>query len=259
MQSGKILVLLLGLSLPIFAQAQSSLPGSNATSQVIFSVKTDLHSKFYPDCAIPSIHVLQLLDLQPAAMIDKKSFSAGDHWSETWRIDACGTINVHQIDFELIRIGNQIGLSQEVKPAGAQASLSFAGSNWILANSQNQNGVLMREFVTDGESVDAWSQLLTIVNYAGSVPLSAALSQMQKKYASDGCLSEGFRTLVQDSDQIVFSRDYQKCREPSMEINIVRLIIRNNRLVSILYSTRKIPTQAQTDAIVKNLSTLTIE
>lgn len=97
------------------AQHQTQLAGSNATPQMMASVRGMLQLWYYKGCS--KVGILELVTLSPEAMRGKNPLVAGDKWSEKWKVDACGTLAVHTIEFELIDVGGQISTSLNVKPA----------------------------------------------------------------------------------------------------------------------------------------------
>lgn len=96
-------------------QVEAQFTGSNATPAMIISVRRMLQVWYYKGCE--KISILELVSLSPESMRGKDPLMAGDKWTEKWKIDACGTVAVHPIEFDLIQVGGQISISQNVKPA----------------------------------------------------------------------------------------------------------------------------------------------
>src|SRR5512135_2764210 len=104
-----------GPSIATPALTSAKLAGSNATPQMMNSVRGILRLWYYKGCT--KIDILQLVSLSPEDMRGKEPLVAGDKWTEKWKVDACGTIAVHPVEFELIAVGGQISPSMDVKPA----------------------------------------------------------------------------------------------------------------------------------------------
>lgn len=94
-------------------------PGSQVDYLTLGTVLADLQVNHYPECQVSAITPLELVDISPETIKAKKSLDTGDAWSEQWRLDACGAVNVHTINFKLVEIGGPglIGLSMNVKAA----------------------------------------------------------------------------------------------------------------------------------------------
>lgn len=94
---------------------QAQFTGSNATPQMLASARRVFRLWYYKGCE--KIDILELVSLSPESMRGRSPLLAGDRWTEKWKIDACGTIAVHAIEFALIDVGGTISNSLNVKPA----------------------------------------------------------------------------------------------------------------------------------------------
>lgn len=241
--------------------AEAPLPGSNATPQMLGSVRLDLQRKYYQNCK--TINILELVDLQPPNMKGKPVFKPGDKWSEKWKVNACGATAVHPINFELIAVKGQTALSQEVLPAvspsPAPVAIRFAGATWKVSNLRQGAFGSMREFTTNGESVVAWTRLLTIVESNAPISPGASLAQLRKKFLSEGCPSADFRTLSEKSDEVIYFRGYSHCTPPDQEFNVVRSATLGGKNVTVIYAIRKSPSDEEIKQIANELSMMALD
>lgn len=234
--------------------------GNIMTNQIAYSIQFDLQMKYYKGCG--NIRFLELLELKPASIQHKKILDAGDKWSMRLKIDACGTIAVHPIKFELIGVKGNVALSQLIEPAEENVTqpphqvIDFNGRKWRLGHRQKNKVETVREYVLDGESVHAWTQLLTFMAQKVKITTSDATARLRESFRQQNCPKKDFRLLSEQTDDVIYLRDYSHCRQPTPEINIVRSMSEDGWYYTIIYAMRKKPGRNETNRIVNELKKL---
>lgn len=82
---------------------------------IVKMARMDLIMKYYKDCS--KIELLERFDFTPESMLHKKMFAPGDKWTEKWKINACGTIAVHEVKLDVTEIRGRYGIYVVTKPA----------------------------------------------------------------------------------------------------------------------------------------------
>lgn len=249
--------------------AQTALPGSISTAQMLLPIQMDLQNKYYTKCDLGQIKPLELVSLEPAALLKKKVYSEGDKWTEVWKVDACGTIATHAMDFEMVNVGGYLAVSQMIhpgKPASATDNqkkiklTSFDGRIWTAANKQKIKGGTFTEYTTGGESVMTWSQLLSVIDTSNSgLSIQTVSNAMKKQFASEGCPQKDLITFTNTAETVTFYRDYARCTQPSKESNVGRMSLHRDRLITILYAVRGSLNEQQAKAFADALLNIDLE
>lgn len=139
------------------------------------------------------------------------------------------------------------------------ADVKFAGSVWKIGNRQASPAGTMREFVTNGESVVAWTRLLTIVESNTAIAPADAVAKLKAKFQSEGCPAADFRVLSEKPGQIIYYRGYSRCKPPDEEFNIVRFVLKGSKNHTTIYAVRKAPGEDEIKKLAEEIAALPLD
>ena len=118
-------------------------------------------------------------------------------------------------------------------------TLEFGGLSWTLANKT----LMSYEYVLPGESVRAYTRLLTIAVFPPHPP-AHIVDRIRRKFVAEPCPARGFHLHEEGRFGMLYSRDYSKCARPSEEFNYSRVYRSAGRTIDISVALRK-PISAQ--------------
>ena len=117
-------------------------------------------------------------------------------------------------------------------------SVRFLGSLWTTGNFQDLGVRSLREYVTEGETVQSWTQLLSVVRSQGQMTTGTLWNSVRTQFLAQSCPEADLQNLGQTENDLYYLRDYRRCREPSPEINVVRVTNHDGQIIAIVYATR---------------------
>ena len=125
-------------------------------------------------------------------------------------------------------------------PAQAEypESVRFLGSLWTTANFQDLGVRSLREYTTGDETVQSWTRLLSVVRSQGQMTTGTLWSSVRTQFLAQSCPEADLQNLGQTENDLYYLRDYRRCREPSPEINMVRVTNHGGQIIAIVYATR---------------------
>ncbi len=133
-------------------------------------------------------------------------------------------------------------------------TLQFAGSTWTLAFASAGGSY---EYVTNGETVNAYSRLLTVYLFPPLSP-EELVAKIRAHYLAEPCPEKGFGIREKGTSGVLYSRDYSVCRAPSTEFSYSRIYSSGKRTIDLSVAVKKRTSAAEIAALFSDLKKLAL-
>jgi uncharacterized RDD family membrane protein YckC len=125
-------------------------------------------------------------------------------------------------------------------PAVGTAGPSFDGRKWIVGHEDGNNEQTMTEHVLDGESVEDWSEMVTVEEYFGMQDQVTSKQFMKFMVDKVAVVCPGISVGInRESDrEIIYDWEVINCANIGNQYEIARIVFAQDRIFVMRYSTK---------------------
>src|SRR5262245_24799678 len=135
------------------------------------------------------------------------------------------------------------GGSGAARAPQASVAFEFDGRSWELGYQTEVGSQAISEYVLHGETVDRWTELVTLQTFSGpegAVPSSSVVDEFKQKVLK-GCPDALWRVVNEGQDDVVYEWRTTDCRGWDNQHEIARIFKGGSGLHRLAYATRTLP------------------
>jgi hypothetical protein len=134
--------------------------------------------------------------------------------SETGESESASEKKAAALEKNAVEEADAAGEKTDVEEAAAKESFIANGKEWQLGFTDSQNG-LFQEFVLAGETVDNWSELITVHRYSNPnrVPVQAYAAQFKASLEQSVSGNLLFEIIKEDAENLYY--EFQLTDDPA--------------------------------------------